>query len=121
MAGVILADAGNKDIERRVGILEDKDQYNDTRFRKIENAQQEDRQHFRDSIEKINDSLREIERGQHSQELTNQKMNMTLDAVNKEREDSKKRFSRLSWLIISGIATIMTSAVWATLRLWLGI
>lgn len=121
MAGVILAGAENKDIERRVGVLEDKDRYNDKRFRKIETTQQEDRQHFRDSIEKVNDSLREIERGQHTQELTNQKMNMTLDAVNREREESKKRFSRLSWLIISGIVTVATSAVWATLRLWLGL
>lgn len=121
MAGVTLADVETKDIERRVHILEDKDRYNDKRFRKIEDTQQEDRQHFRDSIEKINDSLREIERGQHSQELTNQKMNITLDAVNKEREDSKKRFSRLSWLIISGIITILTSAAWAGLRMWAGL
>lgn len=111
----------NKDIERRVGNLEDKDKYNDKRFRKIEDVQKEDRQNFRDSIEKINDSLREIERGQHTQELTNQKMNFTLDAVNKEREESKKRFSRLSWLIISGIVTILTSAIWTALRMWTGL
>lgn len=121
MAGVTLASVENKDIERRVGVLEDKDRYNDKRFRKIEDVQKENRQHFRDSIEKMNDSLREIERGQHTQELTNQKMNMTLDAVNKEREESKKRFSRLSWLIIGGIVTILTSAAWAGLRLWAGL
>lgn len=116
-----MADVGDKDIERRVGALEDKDKFNDKRFRKIEETQQKDRQYFRDSIEKVNDTLREIERGQHSQELTNQKMNMTLDEVNKEREDSKKRFSRLSWLIIGGIVTITTSAVWAGLRMILGL
>lgn len=127
-----MASVENKDIERRVGVLEDKDRYNDKRFRKIETAQQEDRQHFRDSIEKINDSLREIERGQHSQELTNQKMNMTLDAVNKERErerelekeskkQSRKDFKQLRFMMLGTVATLFGSLLLALIRSWLGI
>ncbi|MGW7906334.1 hypothetical protein ACWEXP_01010 [Staphylococcus pseudoxylosus] len=117
----MLSADGTKDIERRVGILEDKDRYNDKRLRKIEEAQKEDRKNFQNSIEKLYDSLKEIERGQHTQELTNQKMDFTLDSINKEREDNKKLLNKLTWLIISGIFTIVTSIVYAAIRMWLGL
>lgn len=110
-----------RDVERRVGILEDKDRYNDKRLRKIEEVQKEDRKNFQNSIEKLHDSLKEIERGQHTQELTNQKMDFTLDAINKEREDNKKLFNKLTWLIISGIFTIITSVIYAAIRMWIGL
>ena len=38
-----MSSEGNQDIERRVGILEDKDRYNDKRLRNIENTMKEDR------------------------------------------------------------------------------
>lgn len=123
-----MAGAENKDIERRVNILEDKDRYNDKRFRNIEKMQKEDRENFRESIEKLYDSLREIERGQHTQELTNQKMDFTLDSINKEREsekqnkqETKKQFNQLKWLIIGTVFSILGSLAWTSLRMLLGI
>ncbi|MEB8088270.1 DUF2951 family protein [Staphylococcus pseudoxylosus] len=119
---------GTKDIERRVGILEDKDRYNDKRFRNIETTMKEDRKEVYDSIEKLHNSLREIERGQHTQELTNQKMDFTLDSINKEREnerlhkeESRKEFKQLKWLIIASIFTLFSSLIIALIRSWLGI
>lgn len=119
---------GSKDIERRVGILEDKDRYNDKRFRNIETTMKEDRKEVYESIEKLHNSLREIERGQHTQELTNQKMDFTLDSINKEREaekqnkeESRKEFKQLRWLIIGTIFTLLSSLILAAIRSWLGI
>ncbi|MEB8099150.1 DUF2951 family protein [Staphylococcus xylosus] len=119
---------GTKDIERRVGILEDKDRYNDKRFRNIETTIKEDRKEVYNSIEKLHNSLREIERGQHTQELTNQKMDFTLDSINKEREserlhkeESRKEFKQLKWLIIGTIFTLFSSLIIALVRSWLGI
>lgn len=128
MAGVILADAENKDIERRVGILEDKDRYNDTRFRKIEEIQKEDRDNFKKSIEKLYSSLEEIKQGQHTQELTNQKMDFTLDSINREREiekeskkQSQKDFKQLRFMMLGTVATLFGSLLLALIRSWLGI
>lgn len=119
---------GTKDIERRVGILENKDRYNDKRFRNIETTMKEDRKEVYESIEKLHNSLREIERGQHTQELTNQKMDFTLDSINKEREaekqnkeESRKEFKQLKWLIIGTIFTLLSSLIFAAIRSWLGI
>ncbi|MEB6170359.1 DUF2951 family protein [Staphylococcus pseudoxylosus] len=119
---------GTKDIERRVGILEDKDRYNDKRFRNIETTIKEDRKEVYNAIEKLHNSLREIERGQHTQELTNQKMDFTLDSINKEREterlhkeESRKEFKQLKWLIIGTIFTLFSSLIIALIRSWLGI
>lgn len=123
-----MSSEGDQDIERRVGILEDKDRYNDKRFRTIENTMKEDRKEVYDSIEKLHNSLREIERGQHTQELTNQKMDFTLDSINKEREserlhkeESRKEFKQLKWLILGTIFTLLSSLILAAIRSWLGI
>ena len=85
-----MSSEGNQDIERRVGILEDKDRYNDKRLRNIENTMKEDRKEINESIEKLHNSLKEIEKGQHTQEITNVKMNYTLDSINREREIEKE-------------------------------
>lgn len=73
-------------------------------------------------------SMREIEKGQHTQELTNQKMDFTLDSINREREiekqnkeDSRKEFKQLKWLIASTVATLFGSLVFALIRTWLGV
>ncbi|RIN37051.1 DUF2951 family protein [Staphylococcus succinus] len=72
--------------------------------------------------------MREIEKGQHTQELTNQKMDFTLDSINREREiekqnkeDSRKEFKQLKWLVASTVATLLGSLVFALVRTWLGI
>jgi len=119
---------GNQDIERRVGILEDKDRYNDKRLRNIERTMKEDRKEINESIEKLHNSLKEIEKGQHTQEITNVKMNYTLDSINREREiekenkeESRKEFKQLRWLIIGTIFTLLSSLILAAIRSWLGI
>ncbi|MEX6051703.1 DUF2951 family protein [Mammaliicoccus sciuri] len=43
-----------------------------------------------DNDEKIFSSLDEIKKGQHAQELVNQKLDFTLDALNREREIEKE-------------------------------
>ncbi|MFG0935088.1 hypothetical protein ACF91D_31000, partial [Staphylococcus sp. 231237_7MaSpsaltlick] len=77
-----MSSEGNQDIERRVGILEDKDRYNDKRLRNIENTIKEDRKEINETIEKLHNSLKENEKGQHTQEIINVKMNYTLDSIN---------------------------------------
>lgn len=123
-----MSSEGNQDIERRVGILEDKDRYNDKRLRNIERTMKEDRKEINESIEKLHNSLKEIEKGQHTQEITNVKMNYTLDSINREREierenkeESRKEFKQLRWLIIGTIFTLLSSLVLAAIRSWLGI
>lgn len=123
-----MADVGTKDIERRVGILEDKDRHNDKRFRKIEEVQKEDRDNFKDSIEKLYNSLEQIKQSQHTQELTNQKMDFTLDAINREhdiekenKEQSQKDFKQLRFMMLGTVATLFGSLLLALIRSWLGI
>lgn len=123
-----MSSEGNRDIERRVGILEDKDRYNDKRLRNIENTMKEDRKEINESIEKLHNSLKEIEKGQHTQEITNLKMNYTLDSINREREtekqnkeETKKQFNQLKWLILGTIFSILGTLVWTSIKMWLGI
>ena len=63
----------------------------------------EDRKEINESIEKLHNSLKEIEKGQHTQEIINVKMNYTLDSINREREierenreENKSNFNNLS-------------------------
>lgn len=123
-----MAEVETQDIERRVGILEDKDKYNDKRFRNIEKVQKEDRDNFKDSIEKLYNSLEQIKQSQHTQELTNQKMDFTLDAINRERdiekenkEQSQKDFKQLRFMMLGTVATLFGSLLLALIRSWLGI
>lgn len=117
-----------QDVERRVGLLEEKDRYNDKRFRQIEKTAKQDRIEVDETITKLYESMREIEKGQHTQELTNQKMDFTLDSINREREiekqnkeDSRREFKQLKWLITGTIATLLSSLILAFIRSWLGI
>lgn len=88
--------------------------------RRIERLEQND--------EKIFNSLEEVRKGQHTQELVNQKMDFTLDSINRERqiekenkEENKKQFSQLKWLILGTMATLFGSLILAVIRSWLGI
>lgn len=53
-----------------------------------------------DNDEKIFNSLEQIKDGQHNQSLINQKMNFTLDSINRERElesqNKKKKIKKIS-------------------------
>ncbi|UXU51797.1 DUF2951 domain-containing protein [Staphylococcus arlettae] len=78
--------------------------------------------------EKIFNSLEEVRKGQHTQELVNQKMDFTLESINREREiekenkeESRKEFKQLRWLIIGTIFTLLSSLILAAIRSWLGI
>lgn len=81
-----------------------------------------------DETRKISDSLDEVKKGQHSQELVNQKMNFTLDSINREREINKEKdeertkdFKQVKYLLLGTVATIGSSLLLALLRSWLGI
>jgi len=119
---------GTGDVERRIGILEEKDRYNDKRFKRIEETAKQDKNEVDNTIKKLYDSLREIEKGQHTQELTNQKMDFTLDSINREREiekqnkeENRREFKQLKWLITGTVATLLGSLILAFVRSWLGI
>ena len=103
-----MSNDGTQDVERRIGILEEKDKYNDKRFRKIEETAKQDKIEVDNTIKEIYDSLREIEKGQHTQELTNQKMDFTLDSINREREleklnkeESNKNLRQIKIIVIT--------------------
>lgn len=118
----------DRDISRRIGILEEKDKYNDSRFRNIEEAARENKKKSERSTQKLYDALDEIKKGQHTQEMTNLKMDYTLDSINREREiekehkkQSKKDFKQLKWLITGTVATLFGSLLLALIRSWFGI
>ncbi|MDU9371535.1 DUF2951 family protein [Staphylococcus ureilyticus] len=128
MAGVTLADVGTKDIERRVNILEDKDRYNDKRFKSIEENIKEDKREIDETVKKLYTSLEEIKQSQHTQEKTNLKMDYTLNSINREREiekenkkQSQKDFKQLRFMMLGTVATLFGSLILALIRSWLGI
>ncbi|QDW87867.1 MULTISPECIES: DUF2951 family protein [Staphylococcus] len=78
--------------------------------------------------DKIFDSLDEIKNTQHSQNLINQKMDFTLDTINREREIDKdnkeanrKNIREVKMWILGLVGTIAGSLVIAILRTLFGI
>ncbi|UXS76378.1 DUF2951 domain-containing protein [Staphylococcus chromogenes] len=78
--------------------------------------------------DKIFDSLDEIKNTQHSQNLINQKMDFTLDTINREREIDKdnkeanrKNIREVKMWILGLVGTIAGSLVIAVLRTLFGI
>ncbi|MEB7823437.1 DUF2951 family protein [Staphylococcus chromogenes] len=78
--------------------------------------------------DKIFDSLDKIKNTQHSQNLINQKMDFTLDAINREREIDKdnkeanrKNIREVKMWILGLVGTIAGSLVIAILRTLFGI
>ncbi|MDW8564725.1 DUF2951 family protein [Staphylococcus shinii] len=117
-----------KDVEQRINILEEKDKYNDERFRAIERTARENKKDSDDTTKRLYNTLEEIKKGQHTQEMTNLKMDYTLDSINRERqldkenkEQNKKEFRQLKWLIFGTVATLFSSLILAIIRSWLGI
>ncbi|QEX32041.1 DUF2951 family protein [Staphylococcus lugdunensis] len=91
------------DLERRVSRLEDND-------------------------EKIFTFLEQIKDGQHNQNLVNQKMNFTLDSINREREldqenkkENKKNIKEIKMWVLGLVGTIVGSLIVAILRIVFGI
>ncbi|MBV5191166.1 DUF2951 family protein [Staphylococcus chromogenes] len=78
--------------------------------------------------DKIFDSLDKIKNTQHSQNLINQKMDFTLDTINREREIDKdnkeanrKNIREVKMWILGLVGTIAGSLVIAILRTLFGI
>lgn len=114
---------GTKDIERRVGLLENKDRYNDKRFRTIENSMKQDRKEINVSIKELHDSLKLIEKGQHSQEITNVNINHMLEAINKDREaeienkkESKRDLKQIKFIVLTAAVGFGFSFVMALIQ-----
>ncbi|PTF90831.1 hypothetical protein BU666_11380 [Staphylococcus chromogenes] len=73
--------------------------------------------------DKIFDSLDEIKNTQHSQNLINQKMDFTLDSINREREidkenkeTNKKNIREMKMYVIGLVGTIVGLLIIAILR-----
>ncbi|PTI23410.1 DUF2951 family protein [Staphylococcus warneri] len=78
--------------------------------------------------EKIFDSLEQIKDGQHNQNLVNQKMNFTLDSINRERElekenkkENQKNIKDIKMWVLGLVGTIFGSLIIALLRMVFGI
>ncbi|MHA6806357.1 DUF2951 family protein [Staphylococcus capitis subsp. urealyticus] len=76
-----------------------------------------------DNDEKIFSSLEQIKDGQHNQNLVNQKMNFTLDSINRERElekenkkENQKNIKDIKMWVLGLIGTIFGSIIIAILR-----
>ncbi|PTK82002.1 hypothetical protein BUZ31_05275 [Staphylococcus haemolyticus] len=81
-----------------------------------------------DNDEKIFASLEQIKDGQHNQELINQKMNFTLDSINRERQidqenkkENKKNIKEVKMLTLGTIFTIASTLIVTILRMVFGI
>lgn len=78
--------------------------------------------------EKIFNSLEQIKNTQHSQNLINQKMDFTLDTINREREIDKenkeanqKNIREMKMWVLGLVGTIIGSLIIAILRTAFGI
>ncbi|PTK64433.1 hypothetical protein BUZ40_03245 [Staphylococcus haemolyticus] len=81
-----------------------------------------------DNDEKIFASLEQIKDGQHNQELINQKMNFTLDSINRERQidqenkkENKKNIKEVKMLMLGTVFTIASTLIVTILRMIFGI
>ncbi|MBF0770300.1 DUF2951 family protein [Staphylococcus warneri] len=97
-----------------------------------ENSQREDYERritrLEKNDEKIFDSLEQIKDGQHNQNLVNQKMNFTLDSINRERElerenkkENQKNIKDIKMWVLGLVGTIVGSLIIALLRMIFGI
>lgn len=118
----------SRNVEQRLGVLEEKDKYNDKRFKRIEETTRENKREVDDTVKKLYTSLEEIKQGQHTQEKTNLKMDYTLNSINREREiekenkkQSQKDFKQLRFMMLGTVATLLGSLLLALIRSWLGI
>lgn len=125
MGGTLSAD-NDGNLARRVGLLEDKDQYNDKRMRNIENSMKQDKKELNDSIKELHGSLKLIEKGQHTQEITNVKMNYTLDSINSERQaelenkkENKKDIKQIKVIVITAAVSFAFTLIMAFIQQFL--
>lgn len=125
--------------ENRITRLEKKDEHYEERFNRIHKKIDENERKAKEDSEKLFKSLDDIKQGQHSQELINQKMDFTLETINRdrereteykreererqEREDKERRMDvkKVKYWSLGLIGTVITSLVIAALRMWLGI
>ncbi|AAX91384.1 DUF2951 family protein [Staphylococcus phage EW] len=84
--------------------------------------------HLESDVKEIKNSLVQIKEGQHKQDLVNQKMDLTLDSINRERELDKeskeanrKNIREVKMWILGLVGTIVGSLVIAILRTVFGI
>ena len=97
-----------------------------------ESSQREDYERrikrLEDNDEKIFNSLEQIKDGQHNQNLINQKMNFTLDSINRERElesqnkkENQKNIKDIKMWVLGLVGTIVGSLIVAVLRMFFGV
>lgn len=114
--------------EKRIARLEERDKTVDGRLQVLHSKIDNQKESIDKDIKGVFKSLDEIKKGQHSQDLINQKMDFTLESINREREldkeakqDQKKDMKKIKWYVISVVGTIGTSLVIAVVRMWIGI
>lgn len=81
-----------------------------------------------DNDEKIFMSLEQIKDGQHNQELINQKMDFTLNSINREREidrenkkENQKNIKEMKRLMLGMVFSVAGSIIFAIVRMVFGI
>lgn len=125
--------------DRRLSRLEERDKTIDQRIQNVHTKMDEHKTIVEKDIKRISSTLDEIKNGQHSQQLVNQKMDFTLDSINRERErekedrekreqeqqdsekESRKDVKQIKYIIYGMIATVGATFIGSLIRLWLGI
>lgn len=97
-----------------------------------ESSQREDYERrikrLEDNDEKIFNSLEQIKDGQHNQNLINQKMNFTLDSINRERElesqnkkENQKNIKDIKMWVLGLVGTIISTLIITTVKMIFGL
>ncbi|WP_411844436.1 DUF2951 family protein [Salinicoccus sp. HZC-1] len=125
--------------DRRLSRLEERDKKYDDKFETLNKKIDENEKKAQEDYKRLFSSMEEIKNGMHSQELINQKMNFTLDSINKERaadieakrereekdekikDEQRKNTRKVVWSFFGLAGTIITSLIISALRLWIGI
>ncbi|MEP9851554.1 DUF2951 family protein [Staphylococcus aureus] len=120
----------NYDLARRVGLLEDKDRYNDKRMRdndkrvsKIEDQMEAYRKEINQNMDKLFAALKEIERGQYSQEITNININNALEKIDNDRKielenkkENKRDLKQIKFIVLTAAVGFSFSFIMALIQ-----
>lgn len=118
--------------EKRISRLEERDKAIDGRFQNLHTKLDDHKKIVEMDMKEISKSLSEIQKGQHGQELINQKMDFTLETINHDRitenrqkdelkKETKNDMKQMKYLFIGMVGTIGTSLLVSLFRMWFGI
>lgn len=119
-------------VVRRVSQLEKREEQINNRLTNLHTKIDTNKEVLERDIKEISATLKQIESGQHSQALINQKMDFTLERINQDRisenkqkeelkKETKNDMKQMKYLFIGMVGTIGTSLLVSLIRMWFGI